>query len=103
MLRTRCFTGGRLTGNVRFRAGGSRRFFGRFGLVGFSWTRLGRYSAAGLTGNARFRAWGRRRFFGHLNLSAFSCTRFSRNAGLFHRAGLLLDCCLRLGRVGAGF
>ena len=93
MLSAGSRTGGRLTGNIRFCAGGGLRFCPS--LPAFPCTRLGRRCAAGLSGNARFRSRGGRRFLGRFSLSAFSCTRF------FHRAGLLRG-GLGLGRFGAG-
>src|SRR4029077_14729538 len=102
MLSAGSRTGGRLSGNIRSRAGGGRRFLGRPSLPTLPCTRLGRRrSAAGLSGNARFRSGGGGRFLGRFSLSAFSCTLLSRSAGLFHRAGLLRG-GLRLCRFGAG-
>ncbi len=82
MLAAGSGTGGRLSGNIRSRTGGSRRFLGRPSLPTLPCTRLGRRSAAGLSGNARFRSGGGGRFLGRFSLSAFSCTRLIRRAGL---------------------
>jgi len=101
MLAAGSGTGGRLSGNIRSRTGGSRRFLGRPSLPTLPCTRLGRRSAAGLSGNARFRSGGGGRFLGRFSLSAFSCTLLSRSAGLFDRAGLLRS-GLGLGRFRAG-
>src|ERR1700730_11033613 len=81
---------------LRVCASAPRAFSALFRLV----LAAGRCTGGRLTGNVR--SWGRRRFLGRPTLSAFSCTRLIRSAALFHRAGWLRDCLLRLGRVRPG-
>ena len=104
LLRAGRRTGCRLTGNIRFRRGGSRRFLGRSSLPAFSCTGLSRSSAGLFTGNIRSR--GGRRFLTRSSFSALSCTGLSRGSGLIRRAAFLHRSALlrglRLRRVCPG-